>query len=358
MPQISDVLLCGLILLNWQKVLGVFNRGTKLNLALRLFLVVVLLTNIVNIIFYYDIRFILSSFYFIYNISVFILFMALFEKEFHVNKLKGSLRFTIFLQLLVSIIFSAYAYRSIRLTGTFNNPNQLGYWSLLVLVFYLSLLRKERSFAVIDIFFIAILGFLLIKCLSKAAIISSIVAFIIYLLKSFKKSLNPKSISSILLLMVVIIFKPDITNTNFAQSYDRLENRIKSIGESDDDNLQGRNYDRLIVFPEKLIFGSGEGGYIRYNLRGKKNEIHSTPATLLFSYGIIGFSLFFSVLFFVCYNSPIIYSFYMIPLMMYGVTHNGMRYTLFWILLAFIAAHMTNANRRHDIQYLRKISYD
>ena len=31
------------------------------------------------------------------------------------------------------------------------------------------------------------------------------------------------------------------------------------IGEADDDNLEGRNYDRIWKYPEYLVFGAGEG---------------------------------------------------------------------------------------------------
>src|SRR5918994_582076 len=74
---------------------------------------------------------------------------------------------------------------------------------------------------------------------------------------------------------------------------DRVDSRLGTIGEQGDDSLAGRGYDRIWRHPEHLVFGAGEGAGLRFTeFGGLVKEMHSTLGTVLFSYGIVGFSLF------------------------------------------------------------------
>jgi hypothetical protein len=56
---------------------------------------------------------------------------------------------------------------------------------------------------------------------------------------------------------------------------------------------EARGYDRLYKFPEWILTGSGEGAEWRWFMKcWFTGEIHSTPAKLLFAYGIPGTILF------------------------------------------------------------------
>jgi hypothetical protein len=91
-----------------------------------------------------------------------------------------------------------------------------------------------------------------------------------------------------------------------------------------------RGYDRIVNHPEFWFFGAGEGSFQRFEsvLGG---EIHSSWGTIFFSYGLIGTLLF--LLFFLNVFKYKKNFFYFMPIFFYGLTHQGLRSTQFWILL-------------------------
>ena len=54
------------------------------------------------------------------------------------------------------------------------------------------------------------------------------------------------------------------------------------------------------------------------------------------SYGIVGLGLLFAFFFVVFHNSPTINLLYFGLIMLYGVTHMGMRDTMLWIFLGLV----------------------
>ena len=82
------------------------------------------------------------------------------------------------------------------------------------------------------------------------------------------------------------------------------------------------------------------------------HEVHSTLGAVLNTYGIIGFTLFGSVIViwakrlwkaygligFVCL---------FVPTMLYGLTHNGTRFTFFWVLFAASIGMASMEDRRN-----------
>jgi hypothetical protein len=107
-----------------------------------------------------------------------------------------------------------------------------------------------------------------------------------------------------------------------------------SIGHDSDDSLEGRGYDRIWKHPEYWIFGAGEGEYYRF---GVGMEFHSTLGNLQVSYGILGLGLFLIMLFLIMRHDRYQNAYIILFLMMYGLTHNGIRNTLLWILLGLLA---------------------
>lgn len=296
-------------------------------------LLVVIFTNLINVFFGFDKRFFLASGYYLYNFLIYFIFLYFFTKYKNKSHLiQISISISVFIQFFYLIFFPV----GHRLEGTFNNPNQLGFWALLNLIFYFITLRNYKSLGLKELFTILLIIFCLVVSLSKAAILSAVFAILIFFITKFKIFLKLKSAFLIFLVSLIPIFFPTTINETIEKPLEKLESRLSSLGKSDDDNLEGRNYDRLYYYPERLIFGSGEGNYGRFALRGKSNEIHSTYATLLFSYGLIGFILFMFFLLLNVWNVGISFSFYIIPILMFGVTHNGLRFSLFWILLAYI----------------------
>jgi phosphoglycerol transferase MdoB-like AlkP superfamily enzyme len=78
--------------------------------------------------------------------------------------------------------------------------------------------------------------------------------------------------------------------------------------------------------------GAGEGYFLRFHPR--KLEIHSSAATLLFSYGIVGAGLFLVFLRWLSVTAGSRLTLLMIPALSYSLFHQGMRARPFWLLLA------------------------
>ena len=111
-------------------------------------------------------------------------------------------------------------------------------------------------------------------------------------------------------------------------------NRISS--KNTNDHLwsvwQERGYDKLWIYPQYMLYGSGEGEYDRFILSAHSNEIHATLPSILFYYGIIPFLIilkwFYKKLKRVPFNLLIVY----LALLMESFTLLNQRQALFWTI--------------------------
>ena len=240
---------------------------------------------------------------------------------------------SIFIELLF-VMFGESKVSSIRATGSFNNPNQLGYWSLLSIAL-LIVIKRDQKINAIDLALISMVFATQLLSLSKAGILS--MAFCFGILFCSKIVTNKQRIL-VCILAITGGFYLALSDSNIASRVANLDafqavyTRLSTIGTQGDDSLGGRGYTRITENPYYLILGAGEGGNWRYNIQAK--ELHSGLATLIFSYGIIGFTVFFTFIFFALRGLPWRYSMLIIPIMLYGLTHQNIRFTYFWVFLA------------------------
>lgn len=218
-----------------------------------------------------------------------------------------------------------------RSTGSFNNPNQLGYFSVCILsLSYLLYRRGAISYFMAVIMFGAAV-FLSIASLSKAAMLANFVVVFIAL----KPAISRASMFFWALLSAVVVYV--LFAYYQAGIFDdvRFVNRLQNMAIENDSSLEARGYNAVLAGSDlQVIFGLGD-----YNVRGiVGHEVHSTLISVLANYGVIGFLLFGSML--VIWAKRLIGSFgftgmvcLTAPVMLYGLTHNGTRFTIFWILL-------------------------
>lgn len=204
----------------------------------------------------------------------------------------------------------------------FNNPNQLGYYAVASasIIFAAFDLSKNRLVGISA--FICICYFVMIS-VSRAAIVSIAFLAVAFL---FKKNNVLPFVLSILVLSVV-----SISNLNSIQNSELFINfneRLETKSNENVDRASERGYTRIYNFPEYLLFGASEGLYERFN---ETLELHSTWLSIVFCYGFIGFAL-FVLMFFNSIQKSTFIAF--VPVVLYGLTHNGIRFRLFWILLA------------------------
>jgi hypothetical protein len=298
-----------------------------------LFGVFTLVINLVHYKFLPDKTFLLSSLYYLYNVTIFMFVSHLMIKypEVFRKYLYYGVVVSIFVEFFLVIAFGAGG----RETGSFNNPNQFSYWALLSTCLLL-MARYPKKLEVLDYLLLLLLGYMIIIGLSKSAFISFC---FIMLFGVMSRMLSP-ALRYILVFagLVVLIFGVfSVTvlqdNINQVAVLANMSERIGDIGKQSDDSLEGRGYYRIIQHPEYLFFGAGEGGYGRFITQGFPYalEMHSGLGTMLFSYGIFGFLLFSWFMFSIFRSLPVMFWVLLASIMFYGLTHQNMRFSHTWV---------------------------
>jgi len=214
-----------------------------------------------------------------------------------------------------------------RSIGSFNNPNQLGFYGLCLGGFAVTFLQNRTIQVWLFFLLFLIGGFMTILSLSKAAMISYIAYAFVFLRG---RQLIFLGISCIVAILVVPTL--DLSGYHFVS-------RLQNLGLDSDDNFAARGYWLIWEMNLNVIWGFGEGYY--HSISG--DEVHSTLGNLFISYGLLGFLLFMSfqlLVFFSSLNSTksiVISSSILMPYLLYGITHNGIRFSSVWLLFGLIA---------------------
>ncbi len=234
--------------------------------------------------------------------------------------------------ILVGLILNIGTSRN---ASFFNNPNQLGYYAILVITstaLLENIYTKFQKVICITISFLSIL-----MCTSKAAIIAVVIFYIVYYgtkkkLGMKKLKINIRKIIFVSCLFVLgIIFVVKFKDILLGYTNVLLE-RLKPIVEGNSNLGSGRGYDRVKEIGLSILWGVGEGAFYRFSIMNG-NETHSSYATIIVSYGIIGFG------FYIVFLKKIIrekyFEFFIIfsGVFVYWISHNGLRSSLLWILL-------------------------
>lgn len=295
--------------------------------------------------------YIISSFYF-YNLIVMGFALALYRqygRPFIYTTAYACVLAGI-LQIVLSYLLQTNS-EGVRGALFFTNPNQLGYYSLsgLAIVLVLETMIKIPRLIVYLSFFV--FSYLALVSVSKAALGSMIILFGAYLIAN--------KIFSIRNIFVIIVVGGlgflGITQSEFGKKF---QANIEARNANEEDRPETiteweyRGYDRITNHPEYLVFGAGEGGYNRFDTFIENHEIHSSFGTIVFSYGIPGSVLFILFVYSLLKKLPWYYVVYSLPLFAYGVTHMGLRFTIFWIALMMFPIIRTE---RLKLDFYRKM---
>jgi hypothetical protein len=238
------------------------------------------------------------------------------------------------LVLQILIYVSQGATEGGRQTLLFYNPNQLGFYALLALSILVYLQSKLRL-SILIFLGAAFCGLLLvILSLSKAAIVSALVLMVM-----FSWHYGPNSQSGRLVkygLLAVITVGGVYLYAQMSSEVDVLSmalDRVSRIGQSQDDSFQGRGYIRLWLYPGYMFFGAGEGLFGRFEY---PREVHSLFGTVIFSYGLIGFTLLTAILVSTFSRAPKDFIIFFGPILLYSLTHHPLRQLMMWVFLVVI----------------------
>lgn len=344
LPQPADIVVSigVIVFLFWKK-----NKKT-INLpivkSLFRFIYLVCFINIFYWFYFFAIKGIDNNMYFvplfyIFNGFFFLFFLTILIDDGKLNKkFINILSFTILISLSIQFILALIGYQfasgeeSYRNSLFFNNPNQLGYFSLLMLSLFTVLPSVFRKNIFILMLLIFITSFLILYSGSRAALVGVLLlsAFLFYL-EGFKFKFN-----SFIILIFAIFFIPIFLESNFfKENIDLIQNRTERNLNTNISEAQIRGFDRFWIHPEYIIYGSGEGMYERFNSYHHL-ELHSGFGTILFSYGILGLVLFLSFFYKIIKKNPFFLMILMSPVLTYNITHHGFRTSLFWLLLASV----------------------
>ena len=232
----------------------------------------------------------------------------------------------------------------IRSVLFFNNPNQLAYYAVLILSFFVIVESKYRTNKLFVSFFIGATLTLTLISSSRIAL-PCIILLDLYLLLLNGLKINFTTFAFFLLSSLSVYY--------FSQNYDQFEsfntklefilNRIDD-GNKEVNNtfFQERGYDRMYLYPEYNFFGAGEGSNFRWKNAAHQLELHSFWGTLLFCYGILGFAsfmlFFYSIIKYDLFKNLLLIA----PVILFNFIHQGGRDSSLWVLFAIILAQGIN----------------
>lgn len=262
--------------------------------------------------------------YYIFNVAVFSTVLILFQRFGDL-----ALRWTVYavyaavgFQVAASFVYRTELYRGQLF---FNSPNQLGFYALLA-ASLLAMSQRRIGFGLLK----ASAG--LTGCAYLAALSASRASLggiaILFFLLVFQ---NPRVIVFASLVAVGLI----TLGGPIANAIDTVETRVNRNRNANLSFAEERGYDRLWKYKEYMLVGAGEGDVTRFKDNPTSaGELHSSFATVLFSYGFVGLAIFMVFLWRVVRGAGTRHFLMLVPTLAFTLAHNGLRFTMLWLLLA------------------------
>jgi hypothetical protein len=329
LPQLGDgLLIIMLVLLAFQRRVY-FNKEARAFVGwMVLFAAHATLVNFTWSAILADKKVMLYSAYYIFNVGLVILCLryGFLKPKTTLTVIAYATAVSVLLQAGVS--FLADKEETIRQTISFNNPNQLGYWSLLSLCIFLSIANRLKFPWYMQAVVPICLCYTVALSLSKAAMLSSVLTIFLHVVKNKK-----------MLFAAIVVAGIGYVGLENSTIVDHVTNRIDNIGQQYDDSFYARGYLRIIAWPQYVLLGAGEGAIYRWDdseYSDDRFEIHSTMATVVFSYGLVGLTFFLAGIFCIYRATSFGQFIYVLPPFLYGITHQGLRFSLFWLLFAVV----------------------
>lgn len=300
-----------------------------------------------------DLRYILSCLFLIFNFIAIILFSCLYKNSnsFGKNCLK-IFKINLIIQLIIYLTGLGRFYQSSRYMGTFNDPNQFGYYILISFAFINILSnRYDTNNTKNSIIYTIITAFLLMMSQSTGMFLGFSVMVVLLILLNIKKRIkNSNKIKKTLLwllmfipviILILLIFNISINDAiniiNNSNIIERVSSKMNKIENNDSNNVtiwQDRALDYIALYPQYLLYGAGEGGETRFVKVHHYTEIHSTFPALLFYYGIIPFSILIKWIYNKLKRIKTEYLIIYIGLIAESFTLANQRQALFWIIIS------------------------
>ena len=315
-------------------------------IAFSTFLIFAIVVNVFHYIDTTDLFYIQASLWLIYAFFLFfsciILFYRLLNNSYFLKCFYFGLLISTFVPLL--FIYTARSEPILRYNLSFNNPNQLALFAVLVWAMILALNNYyQKNIESLQLNKLLRRITLICFCLSHCFVVlsASRAGFISIILLDFMSLSFFKKNTRILLIIFLVVLSPLLilrSNGNDSTNLFLFE-RLKG---HDFSNILRQRINRLSELNDfSLIIGKGKSGTEEANTaigETKKLEVHNTIFDIMFSYGLVGVCLFawfliayFRVAFLNKFNCLIL-----ISLLPFHLSHNLIRFRLLWILYALL----------------------
>lgn len=222
-----------------------------------------------------------------------------------------------------------------RNRGFFNNPNQLGYFSLVMLSLYLYFNKFKIGIGAFSYLalFSGIIGIVSSASLTAwGATAPLFIGILLYNLKLRQFTITFFSIS--LVGLGIFLFE----KANDGLLLEKITNRITHIDTKIERFHESRRVYKISENPGYLIIGAGEG--FQEPRFGDRIEIHNAFLNIAFNYGLIGITLFFGLLLILVWRGGLFIMLIIMPSLLYNLTHMGLRSTMFWLMITLIYFHI------------------
>lgn len=278
---------------------------------------------------------VIHGLYIVYNavlaISVYSFTMAWGAKAFRTGLLLSfALAFTFMVLQGVDLYEMGDAGRT---TGSFNNPNQLGYYSVCLISFAYLLYRANLlSYWMAALLYLGAFGMSVIS-LSKAALVANLIVLFLVFKPSHQSRLGILAWTAGFLAAAVAVYRS--VGAGRLDDFLFFERLMRMTSEGDS-SLAARGYFQFLEgnFFEILL---GHGTERINSAIG--HEVHSTFGAIVSSYGLLGLVIFMA--FYILWAKTVFRAFgllaticVVLPPTLYGITHNGIRFSIFWLLIA------------------------
>jgi hypothetical protein len=269
--------------------------------------------------------FVLTPVFYVYNALMFISTLILHRRygKIFIQVTVYAIIVSLWMQAGLAVVL---ARGDLRNSGLFDNPNQLGYFALIACSMLVLLRSSARISTLLFSLTMIAAAYLALLSASKAALAGMAVIVALEFISRIRSAL-------ILALGVALALSPGSPVRN---AMDKADRRIRN--DDHQSMVMERGYDRIEKYPEYLILGAGEGGYKRFapspELRAL--ELHSSVGTLFFCYGVVGLFLFGNFIRWVVKGMPLKRAILLLPVAAYGMVHQGLRFTMLWLLLALV----------------------
>jgi hypothetical protein len=329
LPQPGDflmLLLLPLALYRWNgRLTGVFARPFRVLLLFTLWVVIVQYswaTILGNWGFHGKDTFLLFPVYYAFNALVMLVSLILYQR--YGDAFLRLTAWSLLISVGVQVVGSFFThYNKFRDAVFFNNPNQLGYYSVLASCMIALLSRKLKLPLLITT--LGLLGCLYLSLLSasRAAAGGAAVVLVVTLVA------NPKIVLAAVPLIAGLLLTGPV-----ARALESTEHRVRVDQFPEYSFLEERGWGRIYDNPEYVLLGAGEGGTSRFrdSIIGT-HEIHSSAGMLIFSYGLVGTALFLWFVFRVLQGARLGAAMMLAPIVAFTVAHHGLRDSMLWMVL-------------------------